>query len=108
LERLALYLARMGDTLFILLLLLLAGYILRKYLARRSFQRQLWMDRITPEELKAELDAGTSVAIVDLRHQLDFLPHPQVLPGAIRLLPEQIEERHAEIPRDRDIVLYCT
>ena len=107
-ERLGLSLTRMGDALFVLLMLLLAGYILRKYLARRRFQRQLWMDRITPEELKAELDAGAAVAIVDLRHPLDFLSHPQVLPGAIRLLPEQIEQRRAEIPRDRDVVLYCT
>ena len=108
LERLALYLARTGDVAVVLLMLLLAGYILRKYLARRSFQRQLWMDRITPEELKGKLDIGATVAIVDLRHPLDFLPYPQVLPGAIRLSPEQIDQRQTEIPRDREVVLYCT
>jgi hypothetical protein len=28
--------------------------------------------------------------------------------GALRLTPEELEVRHEEIPRDRDIVLYCT
>ncbi len=108
LERLALYLERLGDVAAVLLVLLLAAYIVRKQQARRQFQRQLAMDRITPEELKAELDAGAPVAIVDLRHPLDFLPYPQVLPGAIRVSPEEVEARQAEIPRDRDVVLYCT
>jgi len=46
--------------------------------------------------------------IVDLRHPLDYLPDPRVLPGAVRIGPDEVT-RHAErIPRDRDIILYCT
>jgi rhodanese-related sulfurtransferase len=30
------------------------------------------------------------------------------LPGAIWITLQQLEERHLEIPRDRDIVLYCS
>ncbi len=108
LERLALYLSRVGDAAVLLLIFVIAAYILRKYLARRSFQRQLWIDRITPEQLKTMLDAGEPLAIVDLRHPLDFLPYPQVLPAAIRIAPEEVEARHMEIPRDRDVILYCT
>ena len=108
LEYLALYLSRLGDVAVVLLALLLAAYILRKHLARRRFERELWMSRITPEDLKAMLDSGEPVAIVDLRHPLDFLPYPQVLPGAIRLSPSDIEQRHNEIPRDREVILYCT
>lgn len=108
LERLALYLSRLGNVVVALLVLLLAAYILRKYLARRRFERELWMARISPEELKAKLDAAEAVAIVDLRHPLDFLPYPQVLPGALRLSPDDVEQRHPEIPRDREIILYCT
>ena len=33
---------------------------------------------------------------------------PQGLPGALRLSAEELKERHHEIPRDRDVVLYCT
>lgn len=108
LERLALYLSRIGDFAVVLLVLLFAAYLARKYQARRKFQRQLWMDRITPEDLKAKLDAGDPVTILDLRHPLDFLPYPQLVPGAIRMAPEEVDKRYTEIPRDRDIILYCT
>ncbi len=108
LERMAFFFARLGDIAVALLVLLLAGYIAQKYVARRRVQRRLWMDRITPEELRAKLDAGEPVTVVDLRHPLDFLPYPQLLPGALRIAPEQIEQRHQEIPRDREIILYCT
>ncbi len=108
LERMAFVFSRLGDIAVALVLLLFAGYIGQKFLARRKFQRQLWMDRITPEELRSKIESGEPLAIVDLRHPLDFLPSPQLLPGAIRIAPEQIEQRHQEIPRDREIILYCT
>jgi len=108
LEELAYYISRFGDAAIVLLVLAFAGWVLRKYVARKKFQRELWMARISPEELKAKLDAGEQVTIVDLRHPLDFLPYPQVIPGAIRLSPAEVETRHGEIPRDRDIILYCT
>ncbi len=108
LELLAAHLAHLGDVVIVVAMLLLAAHILRKLRARRKFARELWAGRITPEELKSRLDAGEPVAIVDLRHPLDFLPYPQVIPGAIRLSPSEIEKRHNEIPRDREVVLYCT
>jgi rhodanese-related sulfurtransferase len=54
------------------------------------------------------LEEGENVAVVDLRHPLDFLPEPYTIPGAIRLPMEELQARNQEIPRDRDVVLYCT
>jgi len=51
---------------------------------------------------------GEGPYIVDLRHPLDFLPDPRVIPGAVRMRPDEVAERHEEIPRDREIILYCT
>jgi biuret amidohydrolase len=39
---------------------------------------------------------------------LDTLPDPRVIPGAIRVTPDELSARRDEIPRDREIVLYCT
>ena len=64
--------------------------------------------QITPEELKQKLDAGEDMVVVDLRHSVDFGSDNAKIPGAKHLDPEEIELRHQEIPRDRDIVLYCT
>jgi len=31
-----------------------------------------------------------------------------IIPGALHLMIEELEARQQEVPRDRDIVLYCT
>jgi rhodanese-related sulfurtransferase len=46
--------------------------------------------------------------VVDLRHRVDFETEPSIIPGALHLTTEELEARHREIPRDREIVLYCT
>jgi rhodanese-related sulfurtransferase len=58
--------------------------------------------------LKAQLDAGEEVYIVDLRHPLELLAHPFTLPNAQHFSPDALAARHGEIPRDRDVVLFCT
>jgi membrane protein DedA with SNARE-associated domain len=108
LERMAGQVARLGAWLAVILLGGLAIYILWKYVNRQRFLRRLRVARITPEELKRKLDGGEDVMIVDLRHSMDFEAEPQVIPKALRLSADELEQRHHEIPRDRDIILYCT
>ena len=86
----------------------LAVYILWKYIQRRRFIRRLRMARITPMELMDKLTAGETVSIVDLRQPMDIEAFPQMIPGALRIGMEEIEDRHGEIPRDLDVVLYCS
>jgi rhodanese-related sulfurtransferase len=86
----------------------LAGYILWKFVSRQRFLRKIRIARITPEELKAKLDAGEQMLIVDVRDRIDFESEPTIISGALHLTIEDIDARHREIPRDREIVLYCT
>ena len=86
----------------------LAVYILWKFIQRRRFIRRLRMARITPMELMDKLTAGETVSIVDLRQPIDIEAFPQMIPGALRIGMEEIENRHGEIPRDRDVILYCS
>lgn len=79
-----------------------------RFWERRTFRQMVRMARITPAELRALLGGGENPFIVDLRHALDMLPDPRVIPGAIRLTPDELTTRHHEIPRDREIILYCT
>jgi rhodanese-related sulfurtransferase len=32
---------------------------------------------------------------------------PYTIPGALRISPEELEQRHHDIPRDRDVILFC-
>jgi len=86
----------------------LAGYIGWKQLRRRLVLRQLRIARISVDELHHRLEAGDEIAVIDLRHPLDFETDPYTIPTAIYIPAEDLATRHAEIPRDRDIVLYCT
>ena len=108
LERLAVQAARLGTWVLVILLTSLAAYVLWKYIHRQRFLRRLRIARITPEELKQKLDAREDVMIVDLRHSMDFEAEPHVIPGAMRMSAENLEGRHHEIPRNRDVILYCT
>jgi membrane protein DedA with SNARE-associated domain len=105
LERIAL---RWGGWLVAALAGSLAAYVLWKFIQRRRFLRRLRMARITPKELMDKLTAGENISIVDLRQPIDIEAFPQMIPGALRIAMEEIEDRHGEIPRDRDVVLYCS
>jgi len=91
-----------------LLVLGIIGFIIARMYRRRMVLRQLVAARLEPEELKRQLDAGDQVYIVDLRHPLELLPDPFTLPGALHFSPDGLAARAHEIPRDRDVVLYCT
>ncbi len=91
-----------------LLVLGIIGFFAARVYRRRLVLRRLVAARLEPQELKRQLDAGEQVYIVDLRHPLELLPDPFTLPGALHVSPEALTARAHEIPRDRDIVLYCT
>jgi membrane protein DedA with SNARE-associated domain len=89
-------------------LLLLAGYLAWKLIDRKLALRRLRIDRITPQELQARIARGEPLFIVDMRHELEMDEQRRTLPGALHLLLEELEDRHTEIPRDRDIALFCS
>jgi membrane protein DedA with SNARE-associated domain/rhodanese-related sulfurtransferase len=92
----------------VLLVLGIIGFFVGRVIRRRMVIKRLVAARLEPEELKKQLDAGEQVYIVDLRHPLELLPDPFTLPGAVHFSPDALAARHREIPRDRDIVLFCT
>ncbi len=84
------------------------AFLLYRVIKQRKFLKQVRNARLEPEELKEMMDEGQDLYIVDLRHPLDYLPDPRTIPGAIRVLPDELMKRSKEIPRDKDIVLFCT
>jgi len=108
LERIARSSSRLGAWLAAFLVGALAAYIAWKYIQRRRFIRQLRTARVTPEELMRKLEADEAVVVVDLRHSFEFEADSVKIPGSLHMLPEELDHRHQEIPRDREVVLYCT
>ena len=83
-------------------------HMIWKYVQRERFIRSLRVSRITVDEVKAAIDRGDRPFIVDLRHMLEFVVDPRTVPTAVRISPDELPVRNAEIPRDREIILYCT
>jgi len=91
--------------------LLMAGTlfnIVMKWHRKQVFVREISRSRISPEELAERIAAGEDFHIVDLRHPLEFVVDPRVLPGAIRIAPDELNEKKQWLTPDREVVLYCT
>ena len=108
LELVAVRASGLGAGLLVLLGAPLAAYLAWKYVQRQRFLRRLQIARISPEELKRKLEAGEDIVVVDLRHSLEFGAESVKVPGAIHLRPDELDHRHQEIPRNREVVLYCS
>lgn len=106
LEMLLAYASTTGSSLFLFVAALFVLWIGRKYVQRRLFLKRLRADRITPAELQRRLDAGDDLVIVDLRGGLS--EESSGIPGAVRMSTEELTARSGEIPRDREIVLFCS
>ncbi len=66
------------------------------------------VQKITVQELKAKIDNGDDVVIVDVRTGQDYADSRIKIKGAVRIPIVQIEERYKELPKDKEIVFYCT
>jgi membrane protein DedA with SNARE-associated domain/rhodanese-related sulfurtransferase len=96
-----------------LVVLMIVAIIVYRYVQRRRFMAELRGLRLEPEQLLAMMDEAEREGlqapfIIDLRHPLDVLTDPEVLPGALRIGPDELKRHREEIPLDREVVLYCT
>ena len=100
------YAARMGSWVAVVAVALMGAWIGWKFFQRRRFLKNLAVARITAAELRAKLDAGEEVVIVDVRSAAES--EDDTVPGALRIPLEDLETRHSGIPRDRDVILFCS
>jgi membrane protein DedA with SNARE-associated domain len=107
-ERLGARAESMGGWLVVILGSGLFAYITYKFIARQRFLRELRIARIGVDELKAKIDAGEDIVVVDLRHAAEFAADPEIIPGALRMDAQEIQRNSERLPRDRELVLYCT
>jgi membrane protein DedA with SNARE-associated domain/rhodanese-related sulfurtransferase len=87
---------------------LLAGYIAFKWWERHRFYAMLRMARISVTELYQLMEAQLTPLIVDVRSQSARALDPRRIPGALHMPLDEVSAHVRELPRDRDIVVYCT
>lgn len=99
---------QLGGVLFALLGALLAAYVAYKWWERRRFQAMLRMSRIDVAELHRMLDEGSAPLIIDVRSPTGRLLEPRRIPGALAVNLEEIARELPGLPKDREVVLYCS
>jgi membrane protein DedA with SNARE-associated domain/rhodanese-related sulfurtransferase len=98
---------RYGGGLLTIIIILVASYIIYKFWDRQRLLRELRTAKITPAELGQMLDTGQAPLILDVRSILELEQDPAIIRGAIHVAMDDLENRHREFSRDREIIIYC-
>ena len=101
-------LTHIGSIAGILIGVALAAYILYKWWERQHFYQTLRMARITVADLYELIQAGAQPSIIDVRSSTARALEPRWIPGAIHVPLEAVGLHVGDLPKDREIVLYCT
>jgi adenylyltransferase/sulfurtransferase len=64
--------------------------------------------RIKVEELKKRMDAGEELTIVDVRNPQSWAESDTMIPEAVRIPRDSLDQNLARIPKSRPVVAYCT
>src|ERR1700674_163087 len=107
-ERLLRRLDEIGSIAVVITIALLAAYIAFKWWERRRFFKMLRMARISVDALYRLIDAGAKPVIVDVRSQTARALEPRRIPGALHVPLHAVDHHVKDLPRDREIILYCT
>jgi membrane protein DedA with SNARE-associated domain len=102
------FLASIGSTAFALLGGGLALFIAIKWWQRRRFYKVLRMARISVEDLRRMMDEGQTPLVLDVRTDKGRSLDPRRIQGAAVLDVYNLDAALKELPREREIILYCT
>jgi rhodanese-related sulfurtransferase len=75
---------------------------------RKRDRQEMERHSITPDALHAILESKQEVLLYDVRQPLDLLADTEIISGAKRIPPREVLENPALIPKDKDVVVYCT
>jgi rhodanese-related sulfurtransferase len=77
---------------------------LKEVRERRETERH----SIEPEALYALMNSKCDVMLFDVRQPLDLLADAEIIPGARRVPPKEIEQVSVSVAKDEDLFVYCT
>jgi len=64
--------------------------------------------RITAAELRARIEGGADIVLLDVRSRGAYNASSVKIKGAVRIAPDEIPTRLWELPFGREIATYCT
>ena len=64
--------------------------------------------RITVAELQKRMEAGEDFTVIDTRNPQAWAQSDEMVPEAIRVPLDNLDENISSIPKNKPIVAYCT
>ena len=92
----------------LVLVVLLSTFLACRYFGRVRFRRELRINRLTPEAALSLMNNEPPPIIVDLRSPKEIEETGRKIQGAQVFRPAELRKHFEDIPRDRDVILYCT
>ena len=108
LEELTSAMDRLGSTFGLIVVAMVGLYLGSKYQGRQRVLRSIRMARITPEELHELIVSGSEPVILDVRSQTALDSLPFLIQGARLVTLEDIDRHPIALPREREVVVYCS
>ena len=78
------------------------------WIKRTRTKHMLEQHSITPEALHSLLASKPEILLLDVRQPLDLLSDSEIIVGAKRIPPQEVLDNPSLIPREKDLVAYCT
>jgi membrane protein DedA with SNARE-associated domain/rhodanese-related sulfurtransferase len=100
--------AHIGGSALSFLIALAALYVAYKYWQRQRLLRELHATRITVDVLHQMLQSDVKPFVLDLRSKAELQLDPTVIRGSVHVEADKIMQGSQIIPRDRDVIVYCS
>jgi membrane protein DedA with SNARE-associated domain/rhodanese-related sulfurtransferase len=94
-------------TLLFLVIAMLVFYVIFRIGYRYYLVKRYTIPLIEADVLQRDLASDPTIILLDLRTSTDYADSTQVLPGAQRIPPAELERSVDSLPQKRKIVLYC-
>jgi membrane protein DedA with SNARE-associated domain/rhodanese-related sulfurtransferase len=101
------FMTEFGTIAAVVIAIVLTTMIIYRYLRRRWMLSDRYAPRIAVNELRELIRRGESPIVIDVRSSVAMLQDGRRVPGAIVATLAQLPTTFLELPRDREVVLYC-
>lgn len=101
------WLAQVGVHAMLLIGALLVGYVAYRFAQSWLFLRSLRTARISVQELSGMMNRGDDPIVLDVRTYSNRLADGRRIPGARAVDLDALEATLSDVPREREVVVYC-
>ncbi len=102
------WMGRMGGYAAAAIVVLVAAYMTFKWFERLRFLSQLRAARVAVEEVYAMMTRGEEPIVLDVRSAAALGIDRRRIPKAVLVDPDAPNDNLADLPRDREIIVYCS